>query len=105
LGENIGDLGGVASAFDGLMLKNKGSKIGLIDGFTQEQRFFLSWATIWRGKIRDAELAMRLVTDPHSPGYFRAIGPLQNHEGYYKAFGVKEGNKMYRSDADRVKIW
>ena len=105
LGENIGDLGGVASAFDGLMMKINGRNIGLIDGFTQEQRFFLSWATIWRGKMRDAELAMRLVTDPHSPGYFRAIGPLQNHEGYYKAFGVKEGHKMYRSNADRVKIW
>lgn len=104
-GENIGDLGGIASSYDGLQLHLKNKKIGLIDGFTQEQRYFLSWATIWRSKIRDAELAMRLMTDPHSPGYFRAIGPLQNHDGFYKAFNVKPGNKMYRAEADRVKIW
>ncbi len=104
-GENIGDLGGIASSYDGLQLHLKNKKIGLIDGYTQEQRYFLSWATIWRSKIRDAELAMRLMTDPHSPGYFRAIGPLQNHEGFYKAFNVKPGNKMYRAEADRVKIW
>ncbi len=106
LGENIGDLGGVASAYDGLMihLKREGS-VGKIDGYTQEQRFFMSWATVWRNKIRDEELAMRLLTDPHSPGYFRAIGPLENHEGFYKAFDVKEGHKMFKSKADRVEIW
>jgi predicted metalloendopeptidase len=106
LGENIGDLGGVASAYDGLLihLKREGS-VGEIDGYTQEQRFFMSWATVWRNKIRDEELAMRLLTDPHSPGYFRAIGPLENHEGFYKAFDVKEGHKMYKSKADRVEIW
>ena len=106
LGENIGDLGGIASAYDGLQIHLKREPMDKkIDGFTQNQRFFLSWATIWRNKIRDEELAMRLVTDPHSPGYFRAIGPLQNHEGFYKAFNVKEGNKMYRSDEERVNIW
>ena len=106
LGENIGDLGGVASAYDGLMihLKREGA-VGVIDGYTQEQRFFMSWATVWRNKIRDEELAMRLLTDPHSPGYFRAIGPLENHEGFYKAFDVKEGHKMFKSKADRVEIW
>ena len=106
LGENIGDLGGVASAYDGLVLhlKRVGEK-GLIDGFTQPQRFFISWATIWRNKIRDEELAMRLLTDPHSPGYFRAIGPLENHDGFYEAFDLKEGHKMYKAEKDRVKIW
>ncbi len=106
LGENIGDLGGVASAYDGLKihLKREGS-VGVIDGFTQEQRFFMSWATVWRNKIRDEELAMRLLTDPHSPGYFRAIGPLENHEGFYEAFKVKEGHRMYKSKEDRVEIW
>lgn len=106
LGENIGDLGGVASAYDGLMihLKREGA-VGVIDGYTQEQRFFMSWATVWRNKIRDEELSMRLLTDPHSPGYFRAIGPLENHEGFYKAFDVKEGHKMFKSKADRVEIW
>lgn len=106
LGENIGDLGGVASAYDGLMIHlNREGAVGNIDGFTQEQRFFISWATVWRNKIRDEELAMRLVTDPHSPGYFRAIGPLENHEGFYKAFKVQEGHRMYKADQDRVKIW
>jgi len=106
LGENIGDLGGVASAYDGLLLHliRVGEK-GLIDGFTQPQRFFISWATIWRNKIRDKELAMRLLTDPHSPGYFRAIGPLENHDGFYEAFDLREGHKMYKAEKDRVKIW
>lgn len=107
LGENIGDLGGVASAYDGLQiyLKRKPDERKNIQGLTPEQRFFFSWATVWRNKIRDEELSMRLKTDPHSPGYFRAIGPLQNHEGFYKAFNVKDGNKMYRSDSNRVQIW
>jgi putative endopeptidase len=107
LGENIGDLGGVASAYDGLLihLKRKGGDRGLIDGYSQEQRFFMSWATVWRNKIRDEELAMRLLTDPHSPGYFRAIGPLENHEGFYQAFDVKEGHRMFKNQKDRVVIW
>jgi putative endopeptidase len=106
LGENIGDLGGVFSAFEalGLYLKRSGEN-EKIDGYTPEQRFFLSWGTIWRNKIRDEELERRLMTDPHSPGYFRAIGPLQNHEGFYNAFQVKPGSKMYRPDSLRVKIW
>ncbi len=107
LGENIGDLGGVASAYDGLQihLKRSPEENKPVEGLTPEQRFFFSWATVWRNKIRDEELTMRLATDPHSPGYFRAIGPLQNHEGFYKAFNVKPGNKMYRADSLRVKIW
>lgn len=107
MGENIGDLGGVASAYDGLQIhlnRNK-EENKKIDNLTPEQRFFFSWATIWRNKIRDEELTMRLATDPHSPGYFRAIGPLQNHDGFYKAFNVKPGDKMYKPDSERVKIW
>lgn len=106
LGENIGDLGGVFSAFEalGIYLKRTG-ETQKIDGFTPQQRFFLSWGTIWRNKIRDAELETRLNTDPHSPGYFRALGPLQNHPGFYEAFNVKPGDKMYRADSIRVKIW
>jgi predicted metalloendopeptidase len=107
LGENIGDLGGVASAYDGLQiyLKRNPKENVKVQGMSPEQRFFFSWATVWRNKIRDEELAMRLKTDPHSPGYFRAIGPLQNHEGFYKAFDVKSGDKMHRADSIRVKIW
>jgi putative endopeptidase len=106
MGENIGDLGGINAAYDGLQihLKRTGETQNIED-FTPEQRFFLSWATVWRNKIRDEELSMRLKTDPHSPGYFRAIGPLQNHKGFYKAFNVQPGNKMYRDDSIRVNIW
>ncbi len=106
LGENIGDLGGVALAYDGLQrqLKEHG-RPGLIDGFTPEQRFFISWATIWRTKYRDESLRTQVQTDPHAPAMYRANGPLSNMEQFYEAFGVKEGDKMYRPDSVRVKIW
>ncbi|MDP5028201.1 MAG: M13 family metallopeptidase, partial [Flavobacterium sp.] len=86
LGENIGDLGGVNAAFDGLQiyLKANGNP-GLIDGFTPEQRFFISWATIWRSKMRDEAIKNQVKTDPHSPGMYRAYVPLQNVEAFYKA--------------------
>ena len=106
LGENIGDLGGVAVAYDGLQLhlKEHGNP-GLIDGFTPEQRFFISWATIWRSKYKDETLRTQVLTDPHAPGMYRANGPLTNFEPFYQAFGVKEGDKMFRPESERVKIW
>lgn len=106
LGENIGDLGGVTVAYEGLQryLKEHGSP-GLIDGFTPEQRFFLSWATIWRTKYRDEALRTQVLTNPHSPAMYRANGPLSNFTPFYKAFDVKEGDKMFRPEADRVRIW
>src|SRR5690606_11769609 len=90
LGENIGDLGGLNVAYDAMLmyLKDKG-RPEKIDGFTPKQRFFISWATIWRTKSTDEALINQVKTDPHSPGYFRAIGPLENIEGFYKAFDVK----------------
>lgn len=106
LGENIGDLGGVAVAYDGLLrhLRENG-RPGLIDGFTPEQRFFISWATIWRTKIKDESLRTQILTDPHSPGVYRAIGPLGNIPEFYAAFDIKEGDKMFRPQSERVKIW
>ncbi len=106
LGENIGDLGGINVAYDALLmyLKDKGNP-GKIDGFTPEQRFFISWATIWRTKSTDEALANQVKTDPHSPGYFRAIGPLENVEGFYKAFDIKEGDKMFKPKKERIIIW
>lgn len=106
LGENIGDLGGVSAAYDGLQihLKEHGNP-GEIDGFTPEQRFFLSWATIWRTKMRDEALRNRIRTDPHSPGMYRAYVPLQNIEAFYEAFNIKEGDSMYVKPEDRVLIW
>lgn len=106
LGENIGDLGGVNAAFDGLQLYYaENGKPGLIDGFTPEQRFFISWATIWRTKSRDEYIKNQVKTDPHSPGMYRAYVPLQNIDAFYKAFDIKEGDKMYVAPENRVKIW
>ncbi|MBC7525301.1 MAG: M13 family metallopeptidase [Flavobacterium sp.] len=106
LGENIGDLGGVNAAYDGLKLFLKSNpNPGLIDGYTPEQRFFISWATVWRGKIRDEALKNQVKTDPHSPAMYRAYVPLQNVDSFYQAFDIKEGDGMYIAPEKRVKIW
>lgn len=106
LGENIGDLGGVTAAFDGLQLhlKAKGNP-GKIDGFTPEQRFFMSWATVWRTKAREEALINQLKTDPHSPGRYRATQPLVNIDAFYEAFGITENDPMYLAPEKRIKIW
>jgi putative endopeptidase len=106
LGENIGDLGGLTAAYDGLQrfLTEKGNP-GLIEGYTPEQRFFLSWATVWRTKYKDESLRTQVNTDPHSPGMYRANGPISNMDQFYKAFDLKPGDKLYREEKDRVKIW
>ena len=106
LGENIGDLGGINAAYDGLQLylKENGNP-GLIDGYTQEQRFFISWATVWRTKMRDEAIKNLVKTDPHSPGIYRAYVPLQNVDSFYKAFDIKSGDGMYIASEKRVKIW
>ncbi len=106
LGENIGDLGGVNAAYDGLQiyLKANGNP-GLIDGFTPEQRFFISWATIWRSKMRDEAIKNQVKTDSHSPGMYRAYVPLQNVEAFYKVFNIQPQNGMYLAPEKRVKIW
>ncbi|MFO7743983.1 MAG: M13 family metallopeptidase [Psychroflexus sp.] len=106
LGENIGDLGGVLGAYDGLMLHYENEeKPGKIDGFTPEQRFFMSWATVWRTKVRDEALRTQVKTDPHSPGQYRAYVPLQNVDAFYEAFDVKEGDDLYIAPEERVRIW
>jgi putative endopeptidase len=106
LGENIGDLGGVLVAFDGLKKHwEQHGKPDKIDGFTPEQRFFISWATIWRTKSREEALRTQIQTDPHSPAQFRGNGPLVNIDAFYEAFEVKEGDGMYKAPEDRVRIW
>ena len=104
--ENIADLGGVNIAFDALQmyLKDHGS-VGKISGFTQEQRFFLAWASVWRTLSTDQYITNQVKVDPHSPDYLRAFAPLTNVDAWYKAFDVKEGDKLYRKLEDRVKIW
>nr|WP_299343453.1 M13 family metallopeptidase [Allomuricauda sp.] len=106
LGENIGDLGGVLGAYDGLQRHfAENGRPENIDGFTPEQRFFMSWATVWRTKIRDEALQTQIKTDPHSPGQVRAIQPLLNVQAFYDAFDIKEGDKMYLAPEERVQIW
>jgi len=105
-GENIADLGGVNIAYDALQmyLKDKGNP-GKISGFTQDQRFFLSWATVWRTLSSEKYMVNQVKTDPHSPGYFRSFGPLINVDAFYKAFDVKAGDKLYKKPEERIKIW
>ena len=106
LGENIGDVGGIHAAFDALAIHHQeNGKPEPIDGFTAEKRFFLSWGTIWRAKIRDEALKNQVRTDPHSPGYNRANQPLKNMDAFYATFNVQEGDKMYLPKEDRVYIW
>ena len=106
LGENIGDLGGVNAAYDALQLSFKeNGRPENIDGFTPEQRFFMSWATVWRTKAREDALKNQIKTDPHSPGMTRAVQPLLNIDAFYKAFNIKETDSMYLEPSKRVKIW
>ncbi|GGE38212.1 M13 family metallopeptidase [Psychroflexus planctonicus] len=106
LGENIGDLGGVLGGYDGLQIHfEKHGRPDKIDGFTPEQRFFISWATVWRTKIRDEALKTQVKTDPHSPGQQRAVVPLQNIDAFYEAFDITENDALYIAPEERVRIW
>lgn len=106
LGENIGDLGGVQAAYEGLQIfLQKNGRPEKIDGYTPEQRFFLSWGTIWRTKMRDEALKNLIMTNTHAPGMYRAYMPLKNVDAFYDAFDVQEGDKMYLKPEDRVRIW
>ena len=105
LGENIADLGGLIIAFEAFKKSQKGKKREIIGGFTPEQRFFLGYATTEAGSIRPELLKKYLVIDPHSPSVFRVNGPLSNMESFYEAFGVKEGDKLYRDKKLRAQIW
>ncbi len=106
LGENIGDLGGVNAAYEGLQMALKANgRPEKIDGYTPEQRFFISWSTVWRTMMREDAMRNNIKTDPHSPGMYRATMPIQNMDEFYKAFDIKEGDKMYLTPESRVKIW
>jgi putative endopeptidase len=107
-GENIADLGGIKLAYAALQKaldKNPGARAQKIDGLTPEQRFFLSFAAIWKSKQRDEDLKLRLNTDPHSPARYRVDGPLSNLPEFQKAFGISDGSPMARAANKRVNIW
>ncbi len=105
LGENIGDLGGLNFAYDAMHAATAGAPDPMIDGLSRDQRFFLNWARVWRGSIRDQAQLVRLNSDPHAPAKFRAIGAPSNMPAFAKAFQCKPGDPMVRPDDQRVVIW
>jgi endothelin-converting enzyme/putative endopeptidase len=104
LGENIADVAGVTAAFDGFHASLKGKEAPLVGGFTGDQQFFIAFAQNYEGKSREGALRQQVLTDPHSPGEFRA-STVRNIDGWYAAFDVKPGQKLYLAPADRVNIW
>ena len=105
LGENIADNSGAAIAYKAYLLSLGGRPAPVIDGLTGEQRFYMGFGQVWRSKIRDAQQIVYLKSDPHSPDQFRANGTVRNQPGFYSAFGVKPGDKMYLAPKDRVMMW
>ncbi|MGE5681461.1 MAG: M13-type metalloendopeptidase [Bacillota bacterium] len=104
-GENIGDLGGLTVALNAFKKTDQYKNQELIDGFTPEQRFFLSWAQAFRSNIRNEHLKMMIKVDPHSPSMYRVIGPLSNMPEFIKAFNIKDNSPMARPENLRVRIW
>lgn len=105
MGENIGDLGGLEMAYGAYKLSLKGQEAPVLEGFTGDQRFFLSFAQLWRAKTRDDMLRQLILTDPHSPFTARGTLPERNMDAWYAAFDVQPGDKMYLKPEDRVRIW
>ncbi len=105
LGENLADLGGLNIAYEAFKKTEQGKNGKSIDGFTPDQRFFLNWAQVWRQNILPEAQAQRILTDPHSPGMYRANAPVSNIDAFYKAFDIKEGDKMYKPKEKRIHIW
>ena len=105
LGENIADLGGLNMAYQAFKKTPQGMSNTKIDGFTPDQRFFLSWAQVWRGNYLPETTAQLILTDPHAPGQYRTNGPLVNIDAFYKAFDVNQGDKLFKAEKERIKIW
>ena len=105
LGENIADNSGLAIAYKAYHISLKGKKAPVIDGMTGDQRLYAGWAQVWRSKMREQQQIVQVKTDPHSPGQYRANGTLRNQPGFYEAYKVKQGDKMYLAPQDRVIIW
>jgi putative endopeptidase len=105
MGENIGDLSGVSISLQAYHASLGGKKAPVLDGFTGDQRFFLSFGQVWRGKYTDAAMRQQVLTNPHSPPHWRAVGPERNVDGWYTAFDVKPGDKMSIPPDKRVKLW
>ncbi|MDB5060605.1 MAG: family metallopeptidase [Mucilaginibacter sp.] len=105
LGENLADLGGLIVAYQAFKKTKQGQSTTKIDGFTPDQRFFLSWAQVWRGSQRPEAAAQRILTDPHSPEEFRTNAPITNMDAWYSAFGIQPGDKLYKKPEERIRVW
>lgn len=105
LGENLADLGGLNIAYEAFTKTKQFKENKMIDGLTPTQRFFLSWAQVWRNNILPQNAAQLIVTDPHSPGMHRGNGPVVNMDAWYEAFNVQPGDKMYKKPEERTRIW
>jgi predicted metalloendopeptidase len=105
LGENIGDLSGLAIAYKAYRLAQGGQPAPVIDGYAGDQRFFIGWAQVWARKYREDELRKRLLTDPHSPAEYRCNGIVRNMPAFAAAFGVKAGDGLYLPPEQVVRIW
>jgi putative endopeptidase len=105
LGENLADYGGIAMAYEAFKKTPEGKSNKKIDGFTPDQRFFLSWAQVWRGIALPETAANLLLTDPHSPARYRALYPPQQMQEFYDAFNIKPGDKMWLPVEQRVHVW
>ncbi|MBQ9399997.1 MAG: M13 family metallopeptidase [Bacteroidales bacterium] len=105
LGENIADHGGLSISYSALMKTLEGKEAPLIDGFTPAQRFYLAYARVWAQNITDQAKQRQTLTDPHSLGENRVNVSVRNFQSFFDAFGIKEGDKMYRPESERVIIW
>jgi putative endopeptidase len=105
LGENIGDLGGLSLAYRAYQISLGGKPAPVIDGTTGDQRFFMAWAQVWRGKAREQTARQLLVTDPHSPPKYRINGVVRNFDEWYRAFNIQPGDKLYLPPEKRIRIW
>jgi putative endopeptidase len=105
MGENIGDLSGLAQAYRAYHLSLHGKEAPVLDGFTGDQRFFMGYAQAWRSHTREAALRQQLLTDPHSPDEYRTNIPVSNIDAFERAFGLEPGDKLYVKPAERVRIW
>jgi putative endopeptidase len=105
LGENIADLSGLAIAYKAFQLAKGGREPEKVAGWNSNQLFFVGWSRVWQRKYREDEMIRRLLTDPHSPSQYRANGPVSNLDAFYDAFGVKEGDALWKPPAERIQIW
>jgi predicted metalloendopeptidase len=104
LSENIADLAGLAAAYDAWKLSLDGKPAPVVEGFSGDQQFFLSFAQSWRGKMREPALRQQIITDGHAPDEYRAL-TVRNLDAWYQSFEVKQGDKLYLSPGQRVRIW